>query len=45
MRWKTNLLLAPTQSGVAPLPHQLYALNRAISRDRIRDLLADEVGR
>jgi SNF2 family DNA or RNA helicase len=27
-----------------PLPHQLYALNRAMSRDRIRYLLADEVG-
>jgi len=26
------------------LPHQLYALNRAMSRDRIRYLLADEVG-
>lgn len=39
-----NLLLAPIQSSVVPLPHQLYALNRAISRDRIRYLLADEVG-
>ncbi len=29
---------------MVPLPHQLYALNRAISRDRIRYLLADEVG-
>jgi superfamily II DNA or RNA helicase len=29
---------------VVPLPHQLYALNRAMSRDRIRYLLADEVG-
>ena len=27
-----------------PLPHQLYALNRAMIRDRIRYLLADEVG-
>nr|WP_272491278.1 helicase-related protein [Roseovarius autotrophicus] len=26
------------------MPHQLYALNRAMSRDRIRYLLADEVG-
>ena len=34
-----NLLLAPIQSSVVPLPHQLYALNRAISRDRIRYLL------
>lgn len=39
-----NLLLAPIQSSVTPLPHQLYALNRAMSRDRIRYLLADEVG-
>ena len=28
-----NLLLAPIQSSVVPLPHQLYALNRALSRD------------
>ena len=27
-----NLLLAPIQSSVVPLPHQLYALNRAMSR-------------
>lgn len=39
-----NLLLAPIQSSVVPLPHQLYALNRVLSRDRIRYLLADEVG-
>lgn len=39
-----NLLLAPMQSSVVPLPHQLYALNRAMSRSRIRYLLADEVG-
>lgn len=39
-----NLLLAPIQSSVVPLPHQLYALNRAMSRDRVRYLLADEVG-
>ena len=39
-----NFLLAPIQSSVVPLPHQLYALNRAMSGDRIRYLLADEVG-
>lgn len=39
-----NLLLAPVQSSVVPLPHQLYALNRAMSSQRIRYLLADEVG-
>jgi hypothetical protein len=26
-----NLLLAPIQSSVVPLPHQLYALNKALS--------------
>lgn len=39
-----NLLLAPIQSSVVPLPHQLYALKRAMSQHRIRYLLADEVG-
>lgn len=39
-----NLLLAPIQSSVVPLPHQLYALNRAMGHHRIRYLLADEVG-
>ena len=39
-----DLLLAPIQTSVVPLPHQIYALNRAMSRDRIRYLLADEVG-
>ncbi len=39
-----NLLLAPIQSSVVPLPHQLHALNRAMTGERIRYLLADEVG-
>jgi superfamily II DNA or RNA helicase len=39
-----NLLLAPIQSSVVPLPHQLHALNKAMSGERIRYLLADEVG-
>ena len=39
-----DLLLAPLEAGVIPLPHQLYALSRAMSEDRIRYLLADEVG-
>ncbi|MDL1899494.1 helicase [Anaerolineae bacterium CFX9] len=39
-----DILLAPLTSSVIPLPHQLYALSRAISGDRIRYLLADEVG-
>ncbi|KIX33647.1 helicase [Burkholderia pseudomallei] len=41
---EADLLLAPIQSSVIPLPHQLYALNRAISQDRVRYLFADEVG-
>lgn len=39
-----NLLLAPSHSRVVPLPHQLYALQRAVSGARVRYLLADEVG-
>ena len=39
-----DVLLAPLEAGVIPLPHQLYALTRAITGDRIRYLLADEVG-
>ncbi|WP_201767474.1 DEAD/DEAH box helicase [Sphingobium lactosutens] len=37
-------MLAPMESNVIPLPHQLHALSRAISGDRVRYLLADEVG-
>ena len=40
----SRALLAPIQSSVVPLPHQLHALNRAMSRERVRCLLADEVG-
>lgn len=39
-----DVLLAPIESSVIPLPHQIKALSRAISNDRIRYLLADEVG-
>lgn len=39
-----HVLLAPMESNVIPLPHQLHALSRVISGDRIRYLLADEVG-
>lgn len=39
-----HVLLAPMESNVIPLPHQLHALSRAISGDRVRYLLADEVG-
>ena len=39
-----DTLVAPLEGTVIPLPHQLYALSRAMSGDRIRYLLADEVG-
>jgi SNF2 family DNA or RNA helicase len=39
-----NILLAPIESSVIPLPHQILALLKAVSSDRIRLLLADEVG-
>ncbi|MEX2553187.1 MAG: helicase, partial [Actinomycetota bacterium] len=40
----SDLLLAPLESSVIPLPHQLLALERALHRDPVRCLLADEVG-
>ena len=39
-----DVLLAPMTCKVIPLPHQLKALSKAVSGDRIRYLLADEVG-
>jgi superfamily II DNA or RNA helicase len=39
-----DTLLAPASAAVIPLPHQLRALRRAASQDRVRFLLADEVG-
>ncbi|MCK9221198.1 MAG: DEAD/DEAH box helicase [Limnochordia bacterium] len=39
-----DVLLAPLDSSVIPLPHQIRALSRAMSGDRVRYLLADEVG-
>jgi SNF2 family DNA or RNA helicase len=39
-----DVLLAPIESNVIPLPHQLKALNKAMSRKQIRYLFADEVG-
>jgi len=41
---RPGVLLAPLEGSVTPLPHQLYALSRAISGNRVRYLLADEVG-
>jgi superfamily II DNA or RNA helicase len=39
-----DVLLAPASASVIPLPHQLKALRRAVSQDRVRFLLCDEVG-
>ena len=39
-----NILLAPISSTVIPLPHQIRALTKAVSGERVRYLLADEVG-
>ena len=39
-----NLLLAPVAADIIPLPHQIRALARAVAGDRVRYLLADEVG-
>ena len=39
-----DILLAPLEASVIPLPHQIKALSRAISGERVRYLLADEVG-
>ena len=39
-----DTLLAPIDASVIPLPHQIRALRKAIARDRVRFLLADEVG-
>jgi SNF2 family DNA or RNA helicase len=41
---REDTLLSPLEGRVTPLPHQLYALSRAMSGDRIRYLFADEVG-
>ncbi len=39
-----DVLLAPIESSVIPLPHQINALSRAVMSNRVRYLLADEVG-
>jgi len=39
-----KILLAPIESSVIPLPHQINALKRAVSEEKVRYLLADEVG-
>lgn len=39
-----NVLVSPFESPVIPLPHQLKCLQKAMSQDMVRYLLADEVG-
>ncbi len=39
-----DALVAPIETTVIPLPHQIHALSRAMAGDRVRYLLADEVG-
>ena len=39
-----DVLLAPLDSAVTPLPHQLDTLKRAIERVPVRRIFADEVG-
>jgi superfamily II DNA or RNA helicase len=39
-----EMFVAPLNSNVIPLPHQLNVLSRAFSKDEIRYLLSDEVG-
>lgn len=40
----SNGILSPISGSILPLPHQIYALKRALSNDNIRYILADEVG-
>lgn len=39
-----DTLLAPIESNLIPLPHQLKALTKAMSKKQVRYLFADEVG-
>jgi len=39
-----QVLLAPMESNVIPLPHQIQALSKATAGHQVRFLLADEVG-
>lgn len=37
-------ILSNLTSGIIPLPHQMHVLNRALSTNNVRYILADEVG-
>ena len=40
-----DVLLAPLEAGVIPLPHQLHALSRAMAHDRGQDFLPRHAAR
>ena len=39
-----EIFVSPLSSNIIPLPHQLHVLSKVLSTDKIRYLLADEVG-
>ena len=39
-----NGILSSIGDNIIPLPHQIYALNRALSKNKVRYIIADEVG-
>lgn len=39
-----NGILSSIGDSIIPLPHQIYALNRALSGNKVRYIIADEVG-
>ena len=41
---REDIFLAPIESSVIPLPHQIKVLSKAMADERVRYLLADEVG-
>jgi len=41
---KTQIMLAPFESNIVPLPHQILALEKVMSGQFLRFLMADEVG-
>lgn len=44
MRYLRQYLLAPIESNIIPLPHQIFALEKVMAGLFLRFLIADEVG-
>lgn len=44
MRYLRQYLLAPIESNIIPLPHQIFALEKVMAGQFLRFLIADEVG-